>query len=89
MKTGSSKNELPPLSRLYGLVCGFYNWSKETTPRSQTSFRWAVFEGRLRRRDFFEPVWVSQASETEVPCTNPLHLTSSMTRFKGWFSLKN
>ena len=32
MKTGNSKNESPPLSHLYGLVCGFYNWSKETAP---------------------------------------------------------
>ena len=38
---------------------------------------WAVFEGCLERRDFFEPVWVSQASETKIPFTNQPNLTSS------------
>ena len=32
-----------------------------------TSPHWAAFAGRLERQFFFEPVWVSQESETEIP----------------------
>ena len=77
MKTGSSKNESPPQPRLCGPVCGLCSRSKETTPRSHTSPCLAVFEGSLERQDFFEPVWVSQASETKIPFTNQPNLTSS------------
>ena len=46
------QSQITPLSRLCGPVCGFRSRSKETTSRSHTSPRWAVFEERLRRRDF-------------------------------------
>ena len=88
MKTGSSKNESPPQPRLCGPVCGLCSRSKETTPRSIPApvgpFLWDVGEGRI----FFEPVWVSQASETEIPFTNQPNLTSSITCFIGRFPRK-
>ena len=52
MKTGNSKHESPPLSHLYGLVCGFYNWSKETSPRSTHGTCLAVFAEYLRKQNF-------------------------------------
>ena len=45
--------------------------------RPHTSPHWAAFAGRLERQDFFEPVWVSQASETKIPFINQPNLTSS------------
>ena len=88
-RSTAGKNRSPPLSHLRGPVCGFCRESKETAPRSHSSPRWTVFEGCLRRQDSFGSVWVSQASETEIPFTNPLHLTSSMACPKGWFILEN
>lgn len=61
-----------------GLCEAFATGSKETTPDPHTSPHWAAFAGRLERQDFFEPVWVSQASETKIPFTNQPNLTSSM-----------
>ena len=88
MKISSSENESPPLSRLCGPVYGFCREGKETTPRFHTSPCLAVFAGCWERQDFFEPVWVSQASETEIPFTNQPNLTSSITCFIGRFPRK-
>ena len=88
-KINCRKRQIAPLSQLCGPVCGFCREGKKTPPRSHTSPCWAIFAGRLERQDFFEPVWVSQASETEISYTNSQHLTSSMAYPKEWLSQKN
>ena len=60
-----------------GLCEAFAAGVRKHSPDPHTSPHWAAFVGRLERQDFFEPVWVSQASETEIPFTNQPNLTSS------------
>ena len=60
-----------------GLCETFATGVRKQTPDPHTSPHWAAFAGRLERQDFFEPVWVSQASETKIPFTNQPNLTSS------------
>ncbi len=60
-----------------GLCEAFAAGVRKHSPDPHTSPHWAAFAGRLERQDFFEPVWVSQASETKIPFTNQPNLTSS------------
>ena len=89
MKISSSENESPPLSRLCGPVYGFCSEGKETTPDLEPTPVWAAFVGRLERQDFFEPVWVSQASEPKIPFINQPNLTSSTACPKELFLPEN
>ena len=45
------------------------------------------FCGVFEKAEFLRLVWVIQASRVKISYTNPLHLTSSMTHPKGWFTL--
>lgn len=72
-----------------GLCEAFAAGVRKHSPDPHTSPHWAAFVGRLERQDFFEPVWVSQASRVKISYTNPLYLTSSMVHPKGRFILEN